>query len=269
MRGSVEVDMYIVLAVIIIVQGILLMKGANKRKADRILYEEQDRALAQSVADNLDLNKRLSDIKYDYDRQQEMVEEIQRTQQQIGLLKHDMKNHTLVILSYLDADKTEEVRRYAGEILDKLNRMYTYVNVGNSLLSYILNSKLSAAKEQGAQIKAEIENLPFAYMDSVDFSSLLNNMLDNALCAALHSKRKRLEVNIASKKGIDVITVRNSIDESVLEQNPELKSSKKDPGHGYGIKQIKAIAEKYNGYVDIYENKEMFIVSVMLSFIPT
>lgn len=260
--------MYIVLAAIMIVQGILLMKGANKRRADRIKYEEQDRALTRAVADNLDLNKRLSDIRYDYDRQQEMADEIQRTQQQIGLLKHDMKNHTLVILSYLEEDKTEEAKRYAGEILDKLNRMYTYVNVGNSLLSYILNSKLSLAKEQGVEIKAEIENLPFSYMDSVDFSSLLNNMLDNAVYAALHSRRKKLEVNIASKKGIDVMTVRNSIDESVLEKNPELKSSKEEPGHGYGIKQIKTIAEKYNGNVDIYENKEMFIISVMLLFVP-
>ncbi|MDE7286984.1 MAG: GHKL domain-containing protein [Lachnospiraceae bacterium] len=260
--------MYIVLVAIMIVQGILLMKGANKRRADRIKYENQDRALARAVADNLDLNKRLSDIKYDYDRQQEMADEIQRTQQQIGLLKHDMKNHTLVILSYLEEDKTEEAKRYAGEILDKLNRMYTYVNIGNSLLSYILNSKLSLAKEQGVEIKAEIENLPFSYMDSVDFSSLLNNMLDNAVCAALHSRRKKLEVNIASKKGIDVITVRNSIDGSVLDKNPELKSSKEEPGHGYGIKQIKTIAEKYNGNVDIYENKEMFIISVMLLFVP-
>ncbi len=260
--------MYIVLAAIIIVQGILMIREVNKRKADKVRYEEQDEALTQSVADNLDLSKRLADMKVDYDRQQEMADEIQRTQQQIGLLKHDMNNHTLVILSYLEEDKIKEAKQYAGEILDKLNRMYTYVNVGNSLLSYIINSKLSAAKEEGVEIKAEIENLPFAYMDSVDFSSLLNNMLDNAICAARHSHKKRLEVNIASRKGIDVITVRNSIDESVLEKNPELKSSKEEPGHGYGMKQIKAIAEKYNGNVDIYENKEMFIVSVMLLFVP-
>ena len=256
--------MYIILTVIVIIQGILLMKGAKKRKADKIKYKELDRELTRYVADNLDLEKSLSDIKYDYDRQQEMADEIKKVQQQIRLLKHDMKNHTLVILSYLEENKTEKARQYAGEILDKLNRMYTYVNVGNSLLSYIINSKLSRAKEQGVEIKVEIENLPFAYMESVDFSALLNNMLDNALCAALNSRKKRLEVDISSRKGIDVITVKNSIDESVLKNNPELKSSKEEPGHGYGMKQIKAITEKYNGNIDIYEKKEMFIVSVML-----
>lgn len=256
--------MYVILAVIIIILGILLIRENNKRKANQAKYEEQDKLLTRYLADNLDMEKRLSDIRDDYDKQQAMAEEMRRIQQQMGLLKHDMKNHTLVILSYLEENKTEEARQYAGEILDKLNRMYTYVNVGNSLLSYIINSKLSVAKEQGLEIKAEIENLSFSYMDSVDFSSLLNNMLDNAISGALDSAGKKLEVDIASEKGFDVITVKNSIDGSVLKNNPELATSKEEPGHGYGMKQMKAVTEKYEGNIDIYEKDGMFIVSVML-----
>ena len=256
--------MYLILAVIIIILGILWIGEINKRKANQEKYEEQDKLLTRYLADNLDMEKRLSDIRDDYDKQQEMAEEIRRIQQQIGLLKHDMKNHTLVILSYLEENKTEEARQYAGEILDKLNRMYTYVNVGNSLLSYIINSKLSMAKEQGIEIKAEIENLSFSYMDSVDFSSLLNNVLDNAVNGALESEGKKLEVNIVSEKGFDVITVKNSIDGSVLENNPELATSKEEPGHGYGMKQMKAVTEKYEGNIDIYEKDGMFVVRVML-----
>lgn len=256
--------MYVVLAVIIIIMGILLSREINKKKAVQAKYEEQDRLLTRYLADNLDMEKRLADIRHDYDKQQEMADEIRRIQQQIGLLKHDMKNHTLVILSYLEENKTEEARKYAGEILDKLNRMYTYVNVGNSLLSYIINSKLSMAKEKGIEIKAEIENLPFSYMDSVDFSALLNNMLDNAVNGALKSKGRKLEVTIVSEKGFDVITVKNSIDGSVLKDNPNLSSSKDEPGHGYGVKQMKAVTEKYEGDIDIYEKDGMFIVSVML-----
>lgn len=256
--------MYVILAVIIIILVILLIRETNKRKADKAKYEEQDKLLTRYLADNLDMEKKLSDIRDDYDRQKDMAEEIRRIQQQVRLLKHDMKNHTLVILSYLEENKTEEVRQYAGEILDKLNRMYTYVNVGNSLLSYIINSKLSVAKERGIEIKAEIENLPFSYMDSVDFSSLLNNMLDNAIRGALDSEGKKLEMNIASEKGFDVITVKNSIDGSVLKDNPELATSKEEPGHGYGMKQMKAVIEKYEGSMDIYEKDGMFVVSVML-----
>lgn len=256
--------MEIILVAIIIVLAVLLMKEVKRKRKDKAKQEEQDRLLTRYVADNLDMEKRLSDMEHAYDKQQEMDGEIRRIQQQIGLLKHDMKNHTMVILSYLEENRTEEAKQYAGEILDKLNRMYTYVNVGNSLLSHIINTKLSLAKEKGIEIKAEIENLPFSYMDSVDFSSLLNNMLDNAVNGALDSDSPKLEVDIASKKGFDMITVKNSIDHSVLRENPELASSKEEPGHGYGMKQMKAIVQKYEGDMDIYEKGGMFIVSVML-----
>lgn len=256
--------MSIILVVTIIILGILLIRESSKRKAGQARYEEQDRLLTRYLADHLDMEKRLSNISYDYDKQQEMADEIRKVQQQISLLKHDMKNHTLVILSYLEENRTEEARRYAGEILDKLNRTYTYVNVGNSLLSYIINSKLSMAKERGIEIKAEIENLSFSYMDSVDFSALLNNMLDNAVNAAQESEGRKLEVSIGSEKGFDVITVKNSIDGSVLKENPNLTSSRAEQGHGYGVKQMKAVTEKYKGDMDIYEEDGMFIVRVML-----
>ncbi len=234
------------------------------RKRDKIKQEEQDKMLTQYIAANLDLEKKLADMQHDYEKQQDMAEEIRRIQEQIRALKHDMKNHTLVMLSYLEENRVEEAKAYAGELLDKLNKMYTYVNVGNSLLNYIINNKLSAAKEQGIEIKAEIENLAFDYMDSVDFSALLNNLLDNAIHGALESKSPKLEVQISAKKGFDIITVKNSIDESVLERNPEFVSTKGEPGHGYGMKQIRSIVEKYNGDIDIYEKENQFIVSIML-----
>ena len=227
-------------------------------------YEEQDRLLTDYIARNLEMEKKLSEMEKDYQTQCQMAEEIKRIQEQIRLLKHDMKNHTMVILSFLEENQVEEAKIYAGEILNKLNRMYTYVNVGNSLLNYIINHKLSEAKEKGLEIKAEIENRPFNYMDSVDFSAMLNNIMDNAIRAAVSSKDRKLEVQIYMQNGMDIITVKNSIDESVLDKNPNLVSTKDEAGHGYGIKQIKSIVEKYDGMIDIYEQNKMFIVSVML-----
>lgn len=257
--------MSIGLLALVLLQGAALLRLAHIKKKEQAEYEEQGKLLTRYAAEYLDMEKRVSQLTDAYERQQEKAGELERTQQQIRLLKHDMKNHTLVILSCLEADRPEEAKRYAGEILDKLNKMYTYVHVGNSLLSYIVNSKLSKAGELGLEIKAEIENLPFSYMDSVDFSALLGNMLDNAIRGALDSAEKRLEVNIAARKGFDVITVRNSIDESVLENNPGLCTSKEEPGHGCGLQQMRAVTEKYEGTIDIYEKERLFVVSVLLT----
>lgn len=243
----------------------LLYKNEHK-KNDMIQkkYKEQDVVLTQYIAKNLDMEKELSQMQRECEKQKVLAEEVQRMHGQIRALKHDMKNHTLVILSYLEEEKNEEAKHYAGELLDKLNKMYTYVHVGNALLNYILNHKLSMAKEQGCEIKAEIENLAFSYMDSVDFSALVNNLLDNAMEGALHSREKKVEVSILRKKGFDVISIKNSIDASILESNPKLLSTKKESGHGLGMKQIQSIVEKYHGSMDIYEKENMFNVNIIL-----
>ncbi len=252
------------LSIGIVILLILLIREVHKLKQMQAEYDELDAMLTRTVAENLDMEKKLSGMQSEFNLQKEMAEEIERIQTQSRLLKHDMKNHTMVMLSYFEENKIDEAKVYAGEILDKLNRMYTYVNVGNSLLNYIINNKLSTAKDAGVEIKAEVENLAFDYMDAVDFSALFNNVLDNAIKGALNSKEKKLEVKILSKKGMDTITVKNSIDISVLENNPDLLSTKEEPGHGFGVAQIKNITEKYKGDIDIYENNNMFIVSIML-----
>ena len=254
----------IVLLIFVLVLLYFLIKERKRRKELEENYSEADAMLTQYISDNIDMNKQMECLKDDFAMAKAMAKEINAVQEQSRRLKHDMKNHTMVMLSYFEENKIDEARTYAGEILDKLNKMYTYVNVGNALLNYIINNKLSKAKEDGLQIKAQIENLAFDYIEGVDFSALLNNMLDNAITAALESEAKKLEVNITSCKGMDVITVKNSIDNSVLEKNPEFISTKDEPGHGYGMKQMKTITEKYNGDIDIYEKNDMFVVSVML-----
>lgn len=250
-------------AIAALVVVVFWQRTAMKRNLQKM--KEVDQVLTQYVAEHVDLQKKLDEVRQDYERQKDMADEILRVREQSRALKHDMKNHTLVMLSYLEENKVEEARQYASDILDKLNRMYTYVNVGNSLLSYIINHKLSAAKEQGMEVKAEIENLPFGYMDSMDFSSLLNNILDNAIEGGAASQRRVLMVSIHNQRGFDVITVKNSIPKSVLQHNPDLVTTKSAPGHGMGMKQIRKIVEKYEGTLDVQEDGDLFSVSVLFA----
>ena len=60
--------------------------------------------------------------------------------------------------------------------------------------------------------------------------------------------------------------MKNRISKSVLDENPELKSTKADSEkHGFGVNQIKEIVESYSGMTDFYEEDGFFIVNM---FIP-
>ena len=60
------------------------------------------------------------------------------------------------------------------------------------------------------------------------------------------------------------IIIRNYIGTSVLRNNPQLNTTNKDyTGHGYGIKSIKKLVEKYNGDINITEENNYFVVHIM------
>lgn len=51
-----------------------------------------------------------------------------------------------------------------------------------------------------------------------------------------------------------------------LQNNKELKTHKSDSAeHGWGLKSVKDIVDKYDGMIDIYENSSMFFVDILLA----
>lgn len=241
-----------------------MIKNSNIKKEYEIL-EEKYRKL---YAEKSELQYALATCKEEALQFQTRDTQVRALHQSIRRLKHDMKNHFMVVGSYLNAKEYEEAKAYISEILDKLNAVHSYVETGNLLMNHIVNEKFEYARRQGIGIRAEIENLSFEKMKSIDFSAMLSNMLDNAIEASEKEKEIKPEicVSIFQKQGYQVICVKNKISCSVLEKNPKLCSTKKEKKlHGMGIAQIKEIVEKYDGMYDCYEEEDFFCVC---AFIP-
>uniref|UniRef100_UPI004056F084 sensor histidine kinase n=1 Tax=Acetatifactor sp. TaxID=1872090 RepID=UPI004056F084 len=233
-------------------------------KHEKEKLKEIDKRCCEALAENLALKEKLSMLQHVYEQQLNSTEEMERIYAETRRLKHDMRNHLMVIGAYLSEERLEEAKTYTSEIIDKMELEYSYISSGNALMNYILNEKFSMAKSHGVYIKADVENLSFSQIAGIDFSAILGNVLDNALEAAGISKEKQLWVTVRRKRGYDTIKISNSIDESVLETNPLLKTSKADDiMHGLGSGQIRKIVEKYDGILDIWEENEMFHVQIM------
>lgn len=235
------------------------------RRNKELLQENSDinKMLSDYAAKFIDTQKECESLKEAFGETKKMQDEIRSLHEKSRSLKHDMKNHMLVLLSFLNEQKYDDAIKYVGNITDKLNKMYSYIHVGNSLLNYILNTKLSAACDKGIDVKADIHNLPFDYMESMDFSALMSNLLDNAINAAEKSSTKTIQLSIYQKNGCDVISIRNSIDSSVLRINPELRTTSIGEGHGFGMPQIRSIIEKYDGMLDIFEEEGFFVINAV------
>lgn len=234
------------------------------RKKEKEEMRQLEEMCRQAVTENLDLKAELAYITNAYKEQKETYDEMIKVYQGTRRLKHDMRNHLMMIASCLQEGRTKNALQYTSEILDKMNLDYSYIVSGNDLLNYILNEKLSTAQQRGIYIKAEIENLRFEKIAGIDFSSLVGNILDNALHGAENSHEKQMHITVKKKRGYETIKVSNSINYSILQKNPTLQTTNEDrEAHGFGIAQIKSITEKYHGILDIWEENAMFHVQVM------
>jgi len=229
-------------------------------------YEELSKKYQAMCAKKAELEYQLTELKEETEYMRKQDAEIKSLHQNVRQLKHDMKNHFMVIASYLNEENYDMAKEYISQMLGTLNAMHSYVETGNVLLNHILNEKLEYAKKMGISVKAEIENLAFANLKSIDFSALISNMLDNAIEASVLETDPEVQITIKQSRGYESICVKNKIAKSVLEQNPELRTSKEDnTGHGIGVKKIKTIVEECGGMYDFYEEEGFFCVNV---FIP-
>lgn len=235
-----------------------------KRRANR-QQQETEKRLNRLLAENMELQYQYQKLLDETAWEKWQREEVIRVHEAARRLKHDMKNHIMVVNAYLLEDETEKARGYLSRVMDELNRIYTYIETGNSLLNHVLNQKLERAHRMGIHIWAQIENLTFAGMESVDFVALLSNLLDNAVeGAGCRIGEPTLSVVVAARRWYETIQVKNSIVHPVLSDNPKLHSSKEEENHGYGVRQIRDIVEKYEGLSRFYEEEDMFCVEVMI-----
>ena len=108
-------------------------------------------------------------------------------------------------------------------------------------------------------------------VNAFDVSIILNNALNNAIegAAACESADRKPFVHISSfrEKNAYIIEVTNSLKEPVLleEESGLPVTTKEDNGkHGYGLNNIRRVAQKYFGDIAIEQKDETFLLQVMM-----
>lgn len=185
----------------------------------------------------------------------------------IKLLKHDMKNNILCIDALIEKENYDEAHNICHSLTNKYTSIGTIVNTENYLLNAVLNVEIEKAKSYEIPIKLSITNDLKMFKNSSDIISLIGNILDNAISYLSKNKVKNNEINFSTgyEGSYSIIKCRNNILDSVLFNNPSLKTDKEDKdNHGKGITIINSIAHKYNGDVIIKERNKEFIITVIL-----
>ena len=193
--------------------------------------------------------------------------EAEKKYDEMNKIHHDMKNHLQCISSLLDDKEYEKAESYVADIIkNKLDFEFKQINTGNRVVDAISNAKLTQCKNENILTTVNAGSIETS-IDDVDMCSLLGNIFDNAIEACREvEKNKKVHFEINQKKGYINIIMKNSIQNSVIENNPKLQTTKKHKDiHGYGIKSVKGIVEKYNGMMELFEQDGFFIADIWIS----
>ena len=185
---------------------------------------------------------------------------------QMKTVRHDIKNQLIAIYGHIDKGNFDEAKNYINSITNNyLPNIQEYISTGNEAFDAITNSKIAICNQKNIFMLVSIMEKSLTDMNAVDIGVLFGNLLDNAIEAADKTESRRISVEVQKEGEYLSIIVKNSIEKSVLENNNNLETSKKNKTmHGIGIKSVKAIVKKYDGMLQFYEEQNEFCCHILL-----
>lgn len=196
-------------------------------------------------------------------KEKENYEILKRNENELRKLKHDMKNHIMIVQEYLRLDNTKSARDYLNGIQKELENISSVVYTGNSEIDAAINIGYRNAKESEIEYKVQILANTKLKISPADTCTILCNAIDNAIeaCQACENKYIYIELKIAESEFL--IHIENS---TVIQGGEgEFTTTKADKKrHGFGIKSINYICKKYNGYSQYKVKNGVFYFDVFL-----
>jgi sensor histidine kinase regulating citrate/malate metabolism len=176
-----------------------------------------------------------------------------------------MRHHLSLIGGYLaDGDKQKAVdyiRLAQADIEEITPKCYSQNNTVNLILSSF------AAKAKANKVILAVDtDLPTSLdLPATELCTLLSNGLENAITAAAQvedGQFRTVRVNCKTHKGNLLIFIENNFTGEVTTENGLPQSHRQ--GHGFGVRSMVMIAEKYNGYCSFVAKDKIFTLKVVL-----
>ncbi|MFQ6900183.1 MAG: sensor histidine kinase [Coprococcus sp.] len=233
------VSMSVVIAVLIFLM-ILWVKN-------RILQEENN---------TLVMEEQLQHQKYC-----EMVEVMEQNRELI----HDTKHHFLVVQEYLKNEEYGNLQKYVTQISDEFQRTVPKVYTGIKILDFILEQKRVVAQKAGIRYEIDTMLLTGIPTTEQETCALFGNLLDNAIeaCCLVETEEKWIEIQINQSNQLLSIEVLNTFEIPCIRKQGVFETIKEErSAHGYGIKSMQRIVDKYQGLITYEEKEKIFTTKI-------
>ena len=195
----------------------------------------------------------------------EYYQDMERYQEQIQDIRHDMKNRLTGLLAAAEQGSAELIRDRLQELLGDIRLAEEIIYSANPVVNAILKIKGVKAKEKEIPMQVTTLLPQRVSVDIGDMGVLYGNLLDNAIEAAMAVEQEKRYVHVESKfqEGRLLLSIKNSKPSGTSSCQ---QTSKKDKiKHGRGIRSLRKVAEKYGGELMLKDQGEHFEAVLLLN----
>lgn len=181
-----------------------------------------------------------------YEIAQSGFENLRRHQEEVMMLRHDMKKH-LTFLRQNVSDKGAV--QYLDRLIGQQQALSPVVQSRNQALDIILSAKLGEAAAKGVTVEVVQSDAPKSLpLSDTELCALMMNLLDNAIHAAGKTEKPFLRLDMHQKDGFFVFVCENA----AVPEPPEKSAEKKDVmQHGLGMKIMKQIMKRHGNLMEV------------------
>lgn len=190
--------------------------------------------------------------------------QIEANLKKLSILRHDFKNHLIILQGYAGQDRKEELLEYIQKLTEEFSSTIL-VDTPSQLLSSLINAK-----------KADCERVNVSFDFQWDFESIhipdfelvtiFGNMLDNALTAASKCKDGFIELKVLERGGyLEIDCINNHMEHIEKEDEHFVTTKTNQPElHGLGLISLRRTVAKLRGELDIDYTDEQFHMNMLI-----
>ena len=218
-----------------------------------ILYAER----AKSASDQK-LQAELAE--HHYAMQEQYYTQLRSEQEETRAMFHDINKYMQAMRTLAAEANAAEVNQMMAETQELFESLITVVDVGNSVVSTILNEYREITEDADIPFNFDISVPQNLRISVVDLYILLGNTLDNAIeaCQSLPIEERYIRMQMRIYHNILFYQIENPY----AEEYPQ-RSRRKN--HGYGLQNVQKCVEKHDGHMSISQHENKFVLSMRLN----
>ena len=199
-------------------------------------------------------------------QQQAMFEQKLQDADELNRKYHDMKNFLLYLRAHEDGG--QELDNSIDQLMKSIEPYGTAISTGNAVVDVILGEKLAVCSANNIVCIPYLDGSLLDFVKPLDLCTLIGNAMDNAIesCRRIAEKERRsIRLHTAERGNTVILSVRNTFLTAPDLRDGLPATTKEDAkNHGYGLRNMRYLAEQYDGMLSCRIEGEEFVLRITL-----